>query len=183
MLQDLTWHADDAPVEVTRRFLGARPLELSTSRDVIADWLAVAEKNAAGREAPCAPLSRLRSLDIRGAISPSDVARVLRAAPQLRRFVAHSIEVAADGDPFWFSDTNGCTQSALSGLRHPRLRGLEVGRYADSGTNESDEEDALQLPPVDCALTLRQGHFPRLHCLIFQDKYCKEHRYDATLQE
>jgi hypothetical protein len=184
MLQDLSWHGV-IPVEVTSRFMGARPLELSTSRDVIADWLAAAdETTTAGREAPCAPLLQVRSLAIRsGALSPSDLARVLRTAPQLRRLAAHSVRVGADGDSFWFSNTSGRTRSALCGLTHPRLRIVEVYNFGDSDTEESDEEGAEFVPPVDCALRLRRDHFPRLQRLIFTDPYHKEHRFDATLQE
>jgi hypothetical protein len=181
MLQHLSWHACDALVELSR-FMGARPLQLSTSAAVIADWLTAAGTNAAGHDAPCAPLSLVRDLDIRGTLSPSDVARVLRAAPQLRRF-AHSVEGGAGGDPFWFSATGERSRSALSGLRHPRLRIIEATCYADSGSDESDEEDAQLLPPVDCALRLRQSHFPRLQRLVLKDRYYNEHRYDAMLQE
>jgi hypothetical protein len=183
ILQHLSW-LGDASVELARRFMGARPLELSTSAAVISDW--------ARREAPCAPLSRalevevgdaLAPSDVGDALAPSEVARVLRAAPQLRRLVVHSLQVGDDGDPFWFTDSSGLTRSALSGMTQTQLRIIEVGCCVDSGSDESDEEDAQFLPPVDCALRLRRSHFPRLQCLIFKDKHRKEHRYDAMLQE
>jgi hypothetical protein len=68
-------------------------------------------------------------------------------------------------------------------MTQTQLRIIEVGCCVDSGSDESDEEDAQFLPPVDCALRLRRSHFPRLQCLIFKDKHRKEHRYDAMLQE
>jgi hypothetical protein len=183
VLQYLSWQANDAPVELARRFMGARPLELSTSAAVIADWL-TAERTTASREARYTPLSRVRELVVRGGtLGPSEVAQVLRAAPQLRRLVVHSVRVGADGDPFWFSDTSGRTRPALSGMTQAGLRMVEVGCDVDSDSYESDEEDMKFLPPVDCALRLRRSHFPRLQCLIFKDRHCKEHRYDAMLQD
>jgi hypothetical protein len=185
MLQELSWRDGGAPVELSRRFMGARPLKLCTSYTVIADWLrlAAADKNAAGREAPCAPLSQIRDLEIHDVLTPLDVARVLRAAPQLRSLVVHSVRVGSDGDPFWFSDTSGRACAALSGVRHPWLRTIQMGCFVDSDSDESDEEDTQFLPPIDCALRLRRSHFPRLQCLIIKEKYNKEHRYDAMLQE
>jgi hypothetical protein len=161
--------------------MGARPLELSTCYAVIADWLSVANKTTGDREAPCAPLLQVRDVVVAGSLGPSEIARVLRAVPQLRRFVAHSVEVEADGDPFWFSDTTGRTRSALSGLTHPRLRNIEVGRFVDA--DDEEEEEACCLPPVDCALRLRRDHFPRLQCLVCEGTDDKEHRYHVTLPE
>jgi hypothetical protein len=175
LLRDLSWHDRDAPVELARRFMGARPLELDMSHAAIADWLAAVKMTGAGREGPCAQLSGVRGLNIRGALSSSEIARVLRVAPQLRRFVTYS-----NGIPFWLVDTSG---RALSGSTHPRLRIIEVRQYADSDTDEWDEDDAQLLPPIDCALRLRRSHFPRLQYLIFYDQHNKAHRYDAMLQE
>jgi hypothetical protein len=183
MLQDLSWDGE-IPGEVSRRLMGAHPLELSTGYDVITDWLSVAGKSTAGGAAPCAPLSQVRHMKVAGSLGSSDIARVLRAAPQLRRFVADLVEVGAGGDPFWFSDTSGRTRSALSGLTHPRLRTIEVGCFVEFETAAPEPDDGAArggVPPVDCALRLRQSHFPRLQCLaVGRTNSC---RYPVMLPE
>jgi hypothetical protein len=58
-----------------------------------------------------------------------------------------------------------------------------MGCFVDDSDESDEEEDTQFQPPIDCGLRLRRSHFPRLQCLIFKDKYNKEHRYDAMLQE
>jgi hypothetical protein len=88
-------------------------------------------------------------------LDPSDVARILRAAPQLKKFyTAHYVH----GGASWLAPT-APTHPAFEGLVHPRLRefGLAVAEGED-GTSESAPPGALA--------HLRRHHFPRLRELF-----------------
>jgi hypothetical protein len=138
LLQELIFCcSSDSRVE--RGFFGAQPAMLHTPP--------AAAVLMAG-DSKYQPLARVRELcvalggDIPGS---SDVARLLRAAPQLRKFTARRLQGGLD----WPNDP------AFTGLVHPWLRSIRV----------VVTRNAAPLP-VDCARQLRRLHFPRLQQLI-----------------
>jgi hypothetical protein len=114
----------------------------------VADMLLAAPSMAGG--ATYRPLARVRDLSLApgsgsGGPHSSDIARLLRAAPQLRNFNGSSLEGGFD----WLDDP------AFTGLVHPWLRSVRV-------LTETCHAD----PPLDWAVQLRRLHFPRLQQLI-----------------
>jgi hypothetical protein len=95
-------------------------------------------------------------------IDPTDVARALRAAPQLKKF--HT-DQWVQGDASWLAPT-ASTHPAFEGLVHPRLR--QFGTVLP----ESEAEAAPEaIPPdADWVAHLRRRHFPRLRELIVGDE-------------
>jgi hypothetical protein len=95
------------------------------------------------------PLARVRDLCLAvggGAPDPSDVARLLRATPELRKFTGKRLH---GGLNEWLNDP------AFAELIHPRLRSIDVGLASNA-----------EPVPIDCAGRLRRVHFPRLQQLI-----------------
>jgi hypothetical protein len=90
-------------------------------------------------------------------LDPSDVARILRSAPQLKKF--HTTQ-SVQGGASWFAPT-APTHPAFEGLVHPRLRefGLALAE-AEDGTSEPAP------PDTDWVTQLRRRHFPRLRELF-----------------
>jgi hypothetical protein len=153
LLEELTWELSNPPTTIApREFLGAQPTFVLASYALISQcWLGPVD----------APVSFLAcDLHIPTAfdvdpLDPTDVARVLRAAPQLKKFhLAHYV----DGDASWLAPT-APTHPAFEGLVHPRLRefGLAVAE-ADDGTSEAAPPDA------DWVAHLQRHHFPRVGC-------------------
>jgi hypothetical protein len=153
-LQELVWRPFDHQA-APRQFLGAEPTILRARHDLITKFV---NASRGSRDGPIrGPLARLRELDIikpydaADPLEPSDVARLLLAAPQLRSLrVFHSVyadllTAAPDG-------------SAFVGLLHTRLRALV----------------ATVVPPfefdAECAMRLRHSYFPRLRVLTVADK-------------
>jgi hypothetical protein len=145
LLQELIfWCFSDSPV--ARGFAGAQPVMLQMPHAAVADML-LATSSFAG-EATNEPLARVRDLCFAlggGDPDSSDVARLLRAAPQLRKFDAGRLEGRLD----WPNDP------AFAGLVHPLLRSITV----DLAVNAAPAS-------VDCGVQLRRLHFPRLQQLI-----------------
>jgi hypothetical protein len=134
---------------VARRFIGAQPAMLQMPHAALTDMLLAAPLVAGG--ATYRPLARVRDLSLApgsgsGGPHSSDVARLLRAAPQLRNFGTGSLHGGLD----WLDDP------AFTGLVHPWLRSVHVL----IGTMHAERL------PVDCAVQLRRLHFPRLQQLI-----------------
>jgi hypothetical protein len=105
-------------------------------------------------EATYRPLARVRDLCIAiggDAPDPSDVARLLRAAPQLRSFKTGMLP----GRFEWPNDP------AFAGLVHPWLRSVRVVIAIRAA-----------LASVDCGVQLRRLHFPRLQQLIVNSAEC-----------
>jgi hypothetical protein len=150
LLQELIfWCPTDLPV--ARGFIGAQPAMLQLLHSPVADMLLSASSTVIA-EATYRPLARVRDLCLAPGIAddvvspnPSDVARLLRAAPQLRKFNAGSIHGGLD----WLNDP------AFAGLVHPWLRSVRV-----------DLSRNAEPVPVDCGVQLRRLHFPRLQQLI-----------------
>jgi hypothetical protein len=114
-------------------------------------------------------LSRVRDLHIVAPfevdpLDPSDVTRVLRAAPLLKKFfTSHCVH----GDASWLAPT-APTHPAFEGLVHPRLREFGIAR------DEDDEGTSTEATPPDTDLVahLRRRHFPRLRELVVGDDAC-----------
>jgi hypothetical protein len=158
LLEELAWnlstpHATIAP----RELLGAQPTVLDAPYTLFSQcWL-----NAVG--ASVGFLGRVCNLFITtpfdmDPLDPADVARVLRAAPQLKKFfTAHHVR----GDASWLAPT-APTHPAFEGLVHPRLR--EFGIVCADGISETSP------PNAEWAAHLRRRHFPRLRELIVGDE-------------
>jgi hypothetical protein len=145
LLQELTFLCStDFPV--AREFMDAQPVKLVMSHAAVADMLLAASAMAIG-EATYRPLARVRELCLSGGGALPDsagVARLLRAAPRLRKFYGGSLQSGFD----WLGDP------AFAGLVHPWLRSVCV-----------DVASNAEPASVDCAIQLRRLHFPRLQQL------------------
>jgi hypothetical protein len=165
-LRELVWECSSTERQVLRGFMGARPSKIHTSHAMIASWVTTDEGRTVeeGEEAVnSGPLARLRDLCLYGSggSDSSDVARILRAAPQLRKF---AVIDGLRGSPSWYTLT-GPPDPAFAGLVHPRLRSVLI--QSEGGT-------ALTLD-ADCAAQLRHRHFARLEHLTVD-----KHQYFAT---
>jgi hypothetical protein len=149
LLQELSFCCFSG-ISVENAFIRAQPLMLIMPHAAVTNMLRAASLMPG--EATHQPLARVRDLRLvpgfyGGGIppNPSDVARLLRAAPQLRNFNGSSLEGGFD----WLDDP------AFTGLVHPWLRSVRV-------LTETCHAD----PPLDWAVQLRRLHFPRLQQLI-----------------
>jgi hypothetical protein len=90
------------------------------------------------------------------------MARMLRAAPQLRKLTFDVCE-------YWSVEAlwvlrGACTLDAVfAGLFHLRLRHVAIGLYPTGYRREVPVPDG-------CGVRLRQRHFPRLRRLIANDE-------------
>jgi hypothetical protein len=153
-LQELVWRPFEHQA-APRQFLAAEPTLLRARHDLITKFV---NASRGSRDGPTSgPLARVRELDIikpyaaADPLEPSDVARVLLAAPQLRSLrVFHSV----------YADllTAAPDDSTFVGLLHTRLWALA----------------AVIVPPfefdAECAARLRHNHFPRLRVLTVDGK-------------
>jgi hypothetical protein len=165
LLRELSW----APWQTTpKAFLGGQPLRLQVSRKMVASWIDEAERassvataDATAFHGPLARVQQLRitspkySTSVHRSNGAVDMARLLRAAPQLRAISTHEWP---DDDMYWCKLT-APADPAFAGLVHPRLRSIEV---RDRGY-VSRRSGAAVAP--DVAQQLRRGHFPRLRSL------------------
>jgi hypothetical protein len=145
LLQELLWHEHSLQPTVLRGFLGARPIVLHVPYALIAECLP--------RERASSLLARVCELHVCDSAAPldvSDVAGVLRAAPQLRHF---QIDKLSGIDWPWLAATAGAPK--LAGLVHPRLRCF-CARDAWPFPSSSDGRWVWQL---------RRSCFPRLRAM------------------
>jgi hypothetical protein len=157
-LQEFTWNCSSPAFishSVLRGFFGAQPVTLSVAPEEVAAWLAHNDDAGACLEdfassPPSPSLGRLRELCVvAGSLDGSDVARILRAAPNLRHFAGGWLR----GGVSWSTDPN------FAELVHPWLRSVHI---------VSARDDAGP-PSADCASQLRLRHFPRLQQLVVDD--------------
>jgi hypothetical protein len=146
LLEELVWIITDQPENVVPcEFFGAQPTVLHAPYALISRcWLGDVDEATSF----LARVSDLRIVAPADAdpLDPADVARVLRAVPQLKKFLtAHSVR----GDASWLMPT-APTHPAFEGLVHPRLREFRA---------EAEDETSQDAEWVE---HLRQGHFPRL---------------------
>jgi hypothetical protein len=142
--------------------MGAQPVSLHGALPVIAEWLTTVEATHCGsamvRNRPLAQVRNLM-LGVRKLEAP-DLARLLRAAPQLRRLtvdICFRIKEAS----LWLTAGAPITHPAFAGLVHARLRHLVVG--CDHARPDGGAAD-------DCAVLLQQHHFPRLRRLTLNEE-------------
>jgi hypothetical protein len=155
LLEELLWEecspqcSPSMHFSLPTAFFGARPIVLQIVYDAIAACLT--GRGGAPGELTCSLLARVRTLRLSAFMSPSvsDVAQVLRAAPQLRTFRCSG---GPRGDTRWLTASTAPLNPAFVDLVHPRLRHFSwvtVGRETLS-------------PDDGCASRLRRTCFPRL---------------------
>jgi hypothetical protein len=161
-LEQLSWWERSNRHPVTALFFGAQPASLRMRVDALDDLFAAIDSAADSAGVPTIVgtfWARLREVSVDlSRLAPGDVARVLRAAPQLRQFTA---EVQQREEPFWLASAE-VTDPALTGLTHTRLRHLVVNAVTASRKSS--------LAGVDCAVSLRRRHFPQLQQLVLDRK-------------
>jgi hypothetical protein len=132
------------------RFMGARPLDFgSDAALMISRWLPPEDAGAAaGGPGPC-PFACVRTLNVvarsRALITPTNAARLLRAAPHLEKLMVCVFASEVDVDSSWLS------HPAFDGLVHLKLKHIRVSGWTPTTPLTSDS-----------VTRLRQRHFPRL---------------------
>jgi hypothetical protein len=158
LLEELVWELTCESESFTpREFLGAQPKVLHAPYALISQcWLGEVD-GAPGFLARVCDL-RITTLSDVDPLDPTDVAHVLRAAPQLKKlFTSHCVRGAAS----WLAPT-APTHPAFEGLVHPRLREFGIV-CADGARAETTSPDA------EWVVHLRRRHFPRLRKLVVGD--------------
>jgi hypothetical protein len=161
LLEDLMWCSEG--VNLPRQLIGARPSTLHTSDANLLEWLQAAHgAGADSATAVTSPLARARSLTVRLEGTPPDatfMARLLRAAPQLRQF---TFDVFYNWSERWVI-SDAFTEPAFAELVHSRLRHIAI-------TTGHCPLDVPVLVPSWCGVQLRQRHFPCLRRLTVYDE-------------
>jgi hypothetical protein len=181
-LQELVWQCPLSHNEVARRFIGAQPVTLDTSHKTVADWLS--DANAGGGErasvdgmaAGGGPLARVRDLRVAGVgrSDTSDVARMLRAAPHLRRMEI----IGFRGTPFWDTTVDTPSDDPFAATRptHGRIQSILI-KPTGGPTRVSNAADTV-------TRLREQQHFPCLRELIIPAVQCcgscRRLRYGAS---
>jgi hypothetical protein len=149
LLQELELKDASPHPDIARMFMGARPVVLRVSFGMLSHWPTAADEAGffAGTTCSDSPITCARLLSITiGPPTSSEVARILRAAPQLRHFIINGIR-----DLTWLTSFELPTCAPFVGLVHRNVRRIELpymgGAPATTGT-------AFSL--------LRASHFPRL---------------------
>jgi hypothetical protein len=156
LLQELVW--DVSGYTAPREFLGAQPTVLDVPYTFISQcWLGALDSPADFAARVCD--LRIKPAPDLDPLDPADAARVLRAAPQLKKFFAAR---CVQGDASWLAPT-APTHPAFEGLVHPRLRMFGI-RTARAETSEPTLLDS------EWTAHLRRRHFPRLRELVVGDK-------------
>jgi hypothetical protein len=141
LLEELVWDPCSSFPIAPRQFLQAQPTVLHAHFRLISKCLSSVRGTVGG------PLARVRDLNVLdtslGDVDAFGVARVLRAAPQLRRF--HTFD-SLSGNASWLA-------TAFASVVHPWLRELRVAFASTAATARLDSNYALRL---------RRLHFPRL---------------------
>jgi hypothetical protein len=160
LLEDLAWDERFPPRTVLHRFLGAQPTMMTVPYDLIAECLAEAhgdddsESDAASSNKSF--LARVCNLFLLGDtgthIDLSNVAQMLRAAPQMRTL---TIGPTLRGDTSCLTASVAPLHPAFVGLVHPRLRQLGANVTSD-GVSSRDELSAMRL---------QRACFPRLRSM------------------
>jgi hypothetical protein len=163
LLDDLMWCCS-VTTGLPPQLVAARPSTLDFFDTDLLSWLEAAD--GAGPDAPpvTSPLARVRALTIRLSKRPPEaasIARLLRAAPQLRYLTFHTYKC---GHVRWIVDefTSG---PEFAELVHYRLR-----RFRITSDDSILGVDAPVVVPSGCGVQLRQRHFPRLRRLTVDDE-------------
>jgi hypothetical protein len=149
-LRELVWDAQVLPPAAQSAFNGAQPTLLHAPYNLVANFLTVWSSGRASD-----PLRRVRDLHVMSTsgadpLGPSDVARVLQAAPQLRKLRAsHRVR----GGPSWITTlASAPIDAATAPFMDPAHRWLRHLSLSLDGSFRDPE----------CAARLRRHHFPRL---------------------
>jgi hypothetical protein len=161
-LQEMDWKRVWQSTTLPHGFMGAQPVSLYADLPAIAEWLTTVEVTRPG-SAVHGLLARVRDLRIAGA---PDLTRLLRAAPQLRRLTL--ILDRDEEDPLWLTAADPVVDLAFAGLVHRWLRHLIV---VHNGPRPGEMA-------ADCAVILKQRHFPRLRRLTIN-----RHEYPVSVTE
>jgi hypothetical protein len=162
LLQELAWNSPTSHHAEALKFIGAQPVTLDTSHEMIADWFVAADGDnitVAGAIGAGGPLACLRDLRVSGVGSSDtfDMARMLRAAPHLRALAIGGFQ----GSPFWHT-LDGPDPHEMAPT-HARVRSIVI----HSAVEET------RPPRVDTVARLREGrHFPRLRELTVSSRQC-----------
>jgi hypothetical protein len=158
LLQELAWDVSGRSENFApREFLGAQPAVLHAPYSLISECCVSAVDEAASFLARVCDLHITAAFDM-DPLDPSDVARLLRAAPRVKKI--HTDHLVHGGGS-WLAPT-APTHPAFEGLVHPRLREFGIGC---AEAEEDDMSDAT--PPNDeWAGHLQRRHFPRLRELV-----------------
>jgi hypothetical protein len=141
------------------RFTGARPLELRADNVTIERWLA--PLGDGGGVMADSPLASVRTLFVlargstNGVLTPMDVARILRASPNLETL---SVSTDAAIDASWLAQS---AHPAFGRLVHSKLRRI---RCYGEGFSTILRPDVKRLR--------RRPHFPRLKWINFCGRDC-----------
>jgi hypothetical protein len=163
LLEELVWDCYYDTV-ARREFLGAQPTVLHAPFALISQCWSGAADAPAGFLARVCDL-RITTLSDVDPLDPTDVARVLRAAPRLKKF--HT-DHCVHSDASWLAPT-APTHPAFEGLVHPRLQKFGVARDEDDEGNTSTEATP---PHPELVAHLRRRHFPRLREVVVGDDAC-----------
>jgi hypothetical protein len=147
LLQKLVWDVSFYENVAPREFLGAQPAVL------YAPYTLISQCWRGGVEVSASFLARVCDLhiisEVRDPLELEDVARVLRAAPRLKKFYTdHWVR----GGASWLAPT-APTHPAFEGLVHPRLREFGIA---------CDKKGDGPPPDAEWVAQLRRRHFPRL---------------------
>jgi hypothetical protein len=158
VLEELVWQEEHKPNRppqptVLRGFQGSRPRVLHAPTALIVECLP--GRSGIPREPASNALTRVCDLRIYPSVNVpfdmADVAQVLVAAPQLRKFTVPSVT----GDTLWLTTCAGPLAPAFAGLVHPRLRYFTVRPGFPQLSSRDD----------GCVSRLRRTCFPRLQVL------------------
>jgi hypothetical protein len=160
LLEDFKWRAGEVNNLPHRRFMGARPSTLSICYRDLLEWLRGVDDALSHSPAATSPLTKVGALTVkleRTLPEKPFMARLLRAAPQLRQLTIDSEAVQ------WVLSGAFRPSGSLMPPFHLQLRHLAV----------TSEDSPLDVPvPRDCGVRLRQRHFPRLRRLTVGDREC-----------
>jgi hypothetical protein len=134
--------------------MGARPVVLRVSFGLLGHWLTAADAagySAGTKGSSDSPVTCARVVSIIiGPPTPSDVTRILRAAPQLRHFTINVIR-----DLTWITAFRLPTCASFVGLVHRNVRRIELPRLGGAPASAGS-----------AFAQLRTLHFPRLQRLL-----------------
>jgi hypothetical protein len=146
LLEELVWEVDNDDLDIADRFAGAQPVMLFAPCATVVKYAAA----AAGRAGGCGPLFRVRDLHFYDmAPQASDVAAVLRAAPELR-----TLDVGTLGYLLAW-----CSDPSFAGLVHWNLRSLQF-QHSVLGAPKIQQLIAAQYDE------LQVHHLPRLRPFV-----------------
>jgi hypothetical protein len=173
-LEDLKWCFEGA--NLPRQLMGARPSTLHLCDATLDDWLQQAA-DGAGLADALSPHSCVRALTLRldeteasGALGAASTARLLRAAPQLRKLTFDVCECARV-EALWVLSDAVTADTVFAGLFHPRVRHVAITSEKISITGVYPTRYRVEVPVSDgCGVRLRQRHFPRLRRLTANEE-------------